>query len=154
MNTKRFEVTISTDGACSGNPGPGAIAYVMRYGDKVKEDSEYIPMTTTNSRMELLAVVTAVRALKKPCDITVRTDSQFVCNGIANMKELSKNGWKTKTGAMYAHFDLWQGLYNEEVQKGHYFHFQYVPGHSGDPDNERANYLAQQEIKVNKRIRP
>lgn len=151
---ERFNVTISTDGACSGNPGPGAIAYVMRCGDKVKEYSEYIPMTTTNSRMELLAVVTAVRALKKPCDITIRTDSQFICYVIANTKELSKNGWRTKTGAKVAHFDLCQGLHNEEVQKGHYFHFQYVPGHSGDPDNERANYLAQQEIKVNKRIRP
>lgn len=146
-----YQVIMSTDGACSGNPGPGGYGVVLRMGEITKELAGYVETRTTNNRMELLAVLKGVEALKKPCNIVIRTDSQFVCNGIACAKERSTNGWRTKTGAKCANFDLWEKLTEVGRKNGHRFRYEYVKGHSGDEDNERANFLAQEQIRINKR---
>lgn len=143
---KRFNIMISTDGACSGNPGPGGWAAVLRMGDYVKEISGYAEKTTNNC-MELTALIKAVEGLKGPCCITVRTDSQFVCNGIANAKEREANGWHTKTGARCAHYQLWTKLAELKNAGDHRIGFQHITAHSGDEDNERCDKLAKQAIK-------
>lgn len=145
MEINRIKVTLSTDGACSGNPGPGGYACVLRCGNNVKEISGYNPKTT-NNRMELTAVIEGVKVLKKPCIITVRTDSQYVCNGIANAKERSQNGWHTKSGAKCANSDLWMELQRLRDAGNHRFQYLKVEGHSGDKDNERCDRLAKNRI--------
>lgn len=143
----RIDVVISTDGACKGNPGPGGYACVLRYKDRKHEISGYEP-ATTNNRMELRAVIEAVRKLKKPCNVLIRTDSHYVCTGLANAREWCRNGWRTKSGAKAKNDDLWQEL-TEVGTKGHHkFSFQYVPGHSGDEDNERCDALAKEQIRL------
>lgn len=142
---KRYQVIISTDGACSNNPGIGGWAAVMHCGNNTKELSGVDPKTT-NNRMELRAVIEAVRILNKPCDITIRTDSEYVINGIANAKERIANGWKTKSGARCANAEMWQELTELGKAGKHKFHYLKVQGHSGDPDNERCDYLAKNRI--------
>lgn len=146
---ERIDVILSTDGACSGNPGPGGYCAVLRFGDKVKEIAGYDPQTT-NNRMELKAVIEGVRALKKPCSVVIHTDSQYICNGIACAKERSQNGWRTKTGARCANSDMWQEL-NEIGKAGkHHFQYLYIKGHSGDSDNERCDFLAKEQIRLHR----
>ena len=96
-----FQVIMSTDGACSGNPGPGGFAAVMRCGNNTKEIAGF-ESQTTNNRMELRAVIEGVMVLKKQCSVLVRTDSHIVCNAIANIDEMPAKGWLTKTGAKRA----------------------------------------------------
>jgi ribonuclease HI len=143
----RFEVTISTDGSCSGNPGPGGYAAILRFGEHSKEivgNSD----RTTNNRMELQAVIEAVRTLKHPCNVTIRTDSRYVCTGIANAKEWCANGWKTKSGAKCANADMWKVLADIRSAGDHRLRYEYVEGHSGDPDNERCDKLAKEQVKL------
>lgn len=147
MEVKRFEVTISTDGACSGNPGPGGYAAIIRFGEHVKTVTGNAERTT-NNKMELMAVIEGVKALKKPCKVTIRTDSQYICNGIACAKERSENGWRTKTGAKCANAELWQELANLRESGNHRFQYIKVDGHSGDPDNEECDRLAKEQIKL------
>ena len=146
----RMNIIISTDGACSCNPGPGGYAAVLRYGERMKEISGYEPQTT-NNRMELRAIIEAVKILKKPCNIIVRTDSKYVCTGMANSKEWCKNGWKTKSGARCANYDMWQELTAIGAKGHHKFQGLYVEGHSGDKDNERCDFLAKEQIRLNAR---
>lgn len=143
-------VIISTDGACSGNPGPGGYAAVLRIGGYVKELSGYEPNRTTNNKMELKAVIEAISKVHKPCDITIRSDATQVVNAIAILDEMPANGWKTKTGARRVNYDLLQQLYQLKTENGHVLHSVHVKGHSGDPDNERCNLLAQTAIKEGK----
>ena len=140
-----MNVTISTDGACSGNPGPGGYAAILRFGSKFKELSGY-ESRTTNNRMELRAVIESLSILKKPCDVTIRTDSQIVCNAIDNLDSMPEKGWKKKTGARRANCDLLQKLYKIKQDGHHTLQFEHVKGHSLDPDNERCNLLARAEI--------
>lgn len=142
---KRFEVVIYTDGSCKGNPGPGGYAAVIKCNghEKVITGSETV---TTNNRMELRALIEATRALKKPCDITVMTDSQYVCTGLANAKEWCNRNWRTRSGAKCANFDMWQELTDLKSKGGHKFHFQHIKGHAGDPENERCDGLARAAI--------
>lgn len=146
----RIDVTITVDGACSGNPGPGGYAAILRFGDYSKEIAGYDEMST-NNRMELQGVIEAVKLLKRPCNVTVRTDSMYVCQGIARAKEYLKTNWHTKSGARCINYDQWMQL--TELGKTGHHHFQYlhVDGHSGDPDNERCDKLAKQQIKDNRR---
>lgn len=148
---ERKKVTISTDGACSGNqfpgPQPGGWAAILRFGENWKEIAGYNP-GTSNNRMEMTASIKAIEKLKMPCDILIRTDSQVLCNAIANLETRAKNGWKTKTGATCANVDLHERLYNLKCSGNHQLRYEYVEGHSGDKDNERCNFLAQEAIRV------
>lgn len=148
---ERKSVIISTDGACSGNqlpgPQPGGWAAKLRFGENWKEIAGFDPKTS-NNRMEMQAVINGIAKLKMPCDILIRTDSQILCNAIANLETRAKNGWKTKTGAKVANCDLHMRLYELKHSGDHQLRYEYVAGHSGDEDNERCNFLAQEAIRV------
>lgn len=135
------KVQIYTDGACSGNPGKGGWGAVLVYNGKEKEISgaEY---NTTNNRMELTAVIEALKALKEPCDVSVTTDSKYVCDAINQRWVYSwkKNGWKRGKNKPALNPDLWQALLDELDR--HKVEFIWVKGHNGHPYNERCDALA------------
>lgn len=134
------KVTIYTDGACKGNPGPGGWGVILHYGDEKKElwggEAE-----TTNNRMELTAAIEALSALKKPCVVDLYTDSTYVKNGIQQwIENWKKNNWRTAAKKPVKNQDLWQRL-DLEAER-HEMVWRWVKGHSGDPGNERADELA------------
>jgi ribonuclease HI len=135
------EVTIYTDGSCLGNPGPGGWAAVLSYGDKRKELSGGF-RNTTNNRMELRAVIEALSALKKPCAVTLFTDSQYVRNALTKgwLDGWVKNGWKTAAKKPVKNQDLWRALM--PLVQEHKVDFRWVRGHAGNPENERCDVLA------------
>ncbi len=137
-------VIIHTDGACRGNPGPGGWGVVLNYRGNQKTLSGFEP-DTTNNRMELTAVIEALRALKRDCAVELITDSKYVMDGInewlANWK---RNGWKTAARKPVKNSDLWQQL--DEATARHDLTWRWVKGHSGDPGNELADQLANQAI--------
>jgi ribonuclease HI len=138
-------VSIWTDGACSGNPGPGGWGVILVSGEHTKELFGGEP-DTTNNRMELMAAISALEALKKPCDITLHIDSQYVRQGITQwIHGWKKNGWKTADKKPVKNAELWQRL--EEATKRHRIDWQWVKGHAGDPMNERADELAREGVK-------
>ena len=133
-------VEIFTDGACSGNPGPGGWGAILRFGSKEKEihggESE-----TTNNRMELTAAIMAFKALTRPCSVLLVTDSTYVKDGITEwIHEWKQNGWRTANKKPVKNADLWQAL--EEAMEPHSVEWQWVKGHAGHPENERADELA------------
>jgi ribonuclease HI len=133
-------VVIYTDGACKGNPGPGGWGAWLRSGMHERElfGGE---AQTTNNRMELTAVIEALRALKWPCEIALYTDSQYVRQGISEwIQSWKRNGWRTSAKKPVANADLWRAL--DEESERHTIHWQWVKGHSGDVGNERADALA------------
>lgn len=137
-------VEIFTDGACRGNPGPGGWGVVMRYKDKEKElyGGE---AHTTNNRMELMAAIEALKTLKESCDVELTTDSQYVKNGINQwIINWKKRGWKTADKKPVKNVDLWQEL--DELVSNHKVNWHWVRGHSGHPENERADQLANKAI--------
>ncbi len=139
------EVTIYTDGACSGNPGPGGWGAVLISGDKEK-DLNGGEADTTNNRMELMGAIEALKALKKPCKVDLYTDSTYVRKGIMEwIHSWKKNGWRTADKKPVKNADLWQML--EEEAKKHAITWHWVKGHSGHPLNERADELARAGIK-------
>lgn len=134
-------VEIFTDGACSGNPGAGGWGAILRYNQVEKELSGGEP-DTTNNRMELTAVISALSALKEPCNITLYTDSRYVMDGIEKwIQNWKQNGWKTanKKSAV-KNAELWQKL--DELQAQHEIRWVWVKGHDGHPENERCDALA------------
>ncbi len=134
------EVEIFTDGACKGNPGPGGWAAVIRSGSHEKELSGG-EAGTTNNRMELLAAIRALEALKRPCDVTLWTDSIYVRDGISKwVHGWLRNGWKTADRKPVKNAELWQELL--AASKPHRVEWVWVKGHAGHPDNERADRLA------------
>ena len=138
-------VTIYTDGACSGNPGPGGWACILVMGPHEKELMGHED-STTNNRMELQAVISGLEALKRPCHVTVVTDSQYVRGGITEwMRTWEANGWRTSDRKPVKNKDLWLKL--REVSKGHVFDWQWVKGHAGHPQNERCDELARNAVK-------
>jgi ribonuclease HI len=139
-------VEIWTDGACSGNPGPGGWGAILVYGDAKKEISGG-EAVTTNNRMELTGAIEALEALKRPSQVRLHTDSQYVKNGIGQwIAGWKRNGWKTADKKPVANVDLWKRL--DEAQARHKVEWVWVRGHTGDPMNERADALARMAIKA------
>ena len=135
-------VDIFTDGACSGNPGPGGWGAVLRSGEHEKElcGGE---RDTTNNRMELTAAIEALEALTEPCQVTLTTDSTYVRDGITRwLANWKKNGWRTTAKKPVKNQELWQKL--DRQASRHDVIWKWVKGHSGHPDNERADMLANQ----------
>jgi ribonuclease HI len=133
-------VAIATDGACKGNPGPGGWGALIRAGDKEKELSGGEKLTT-NNRMELTAAIQGLNALKRPCRVTLSTDSRYVMDGLTKwIKGWQKNGWKTAAKQSVKNADLWQALL--DAAKPHRIEWVWVKGHAGHPDNERVDKLA------------
>ena len=139
------DVDLFTDGACSGNPGPGGWAAILRMGERERELSggEH---ATTNNRMELMGVISGLEALKRPCTVTVHTDSKYVLEGASKwIHGWKKNGWRTADRKPVKNVELWQRL--DAAQKRHKLRWIWVKGHSGHPENERADALARSEIE-------
>ena len=137
---------IWTDGACSGNPGPGGWGAVLRYGDTEKVLSGGEP-ATTNNRMELMGVIAALEALKRPGAVRLHTDSKYVMDGVTKwIHGWKKNGWKTADKKPVKNVDLWQRL--DAIASTHQIEWKWVKGHAGDPMNERADELARSAIKA------
>jgi ribonuclease HI len=134
------DVVIYTDGACSGNPGPGGWGAILQANDTTKEMYGGDP-ATTNNRMELMAAIAALEALKRPVAVTLYTDSKYLLDGITKwIKSWQRNGWKTSAKQPVKNADLWQRL--TEAMDGHDITWRWVKGHAGDPGNERADELA------------
>ena len=137
-------VEIFTDGACSGNPGPGGWGAILRFGEAEKELSGGAP-ETTNNRMELTAAIEALEALKRPVTVALYTDSTYLKDGITKwIKAWRRNGWKTAAKKPVKNVDLWQRL--EAAMEPHEIDWHWVRGHAGHPENERADALARSEI--------
>ena len=138
-------VEIFTDGACSGNPGPGGWGAVMRYGT-VEKELNGSEEQTTNNRMELMAAIRAIEAVKRPCEIHLHTDSEYLRQGITTwIHSWKKRGWKTADKKPVKNVDLWQRL--EAAIETHDVTWHWVKGHSGHAENERADELARLAIR-------
>ncbi len=144
MNDQLPHVTIHTDGACSGNPGPGGWAAILTFGNREKELNGGAP-DTTNNRMELMAAISALEALKRPSRVDLHTDSKYVQDGISKwIHNWKRNGWKTADKKPVKNGDLWQRL--DAAAQRHQVHWHWVKGHAGHDMNERADELARQAI--------
>lgn len=134
------KVEIYTDGACRGNPGPGGWGAILRYGDNEKELSGS-EAETTNNRMELTAVIRSLEALSRECSVDVTTDSKYVMDGISSwIHNWKRNGWKNASKKPVKNADLWKTL--DALVADHQVDWHWVKGHSGHPENERADELA------------
>ncbi|WP_176085970.1 ribonuclease HI [Martelella sp. HB161492] len=143
------EVEIFTDGACSGNPGPGGWGAILRYGEKERElfGGE---AATTNNRMELMAAIESLKALKEPCKVALYTDSVYLKDGISKwIHGWKKNGWKTAAKKPVKNVELWQAL--EEQRNRHDVDLHWVKGHAGHDENERADELARKGMEPYKK---
>ncbi|WP_108663354.1 ribonuclease HI [Acuticoccus kandeliae] len=137
-------MTIYTDGACSGNPGPGGWGAILAYGDHKRElfGGE---AHTTNNRMELTAAIRALEALKRPVSADIYTDSQYVRQGITEwLRNWKRNNWQTAAKKPVKNADLWMAL--SDLATKHDLHWHWVKGHAGHPENERADELARQGV--------
>ena len=144
-------VVIHTDGACSGNPGPGGWGAILKFGD-VEKELKGGEGDTTNNRMELLAAISALEAMKKPVSADIFTDSQYVRGGITGwIHNWKRNGWKTADRKPVKNVDLWQRL--DEALKQHDVRWHWVKGHAGHPENERADQLARDGLAENRHKR-
>jgi ribonuclease HI len=143
--TDKKNVEIFSDGACSGNPGPGGWGTILRFKTVEKELSGYEP-ETTNNRMELTAVVEGLRALKQSCRVTIYTDSRYLKDGITSwIKKWKRNGWMTSQKEPVKNKDLWVAM--DEAAQRHEIDWQWVKGHAGHPENERCDQLARDAIR-------
>ncbi len=140
------QVEIFTDGACSGNPGPGGYGVILRCGNAEKEISGG-DANTTNNRMELMGPIVALQALNQPCKVTMYTDSQYVANGITKgwAQKWKANGWMRNKKDPALNADLWDQLLNELAR--HQVTIKWVKGHAGHPENERCDRLAVAECE-------
>jgi ribonuclease HI len=141
----KTSVVIHTDGACSGNPGPGGWGAILDYNGTRKELSGG-EAHTTNNRMEITAAVEALNALTRPCKVSMHVDSQYVKDGITKwIHGWKKNGWKTADKKPVKNTELWQAL--DEAIKRHEISWHWVKGHDGHADNERADELAREGMR-------
>lgn len=144
-NSKPSTVVVYTDGACKGNPGPGGWGAWLQYGEHEKElfGGEF---NTTNNRMELTAVIESLKSLKRRCQVTIYTDSEYVRKGITEwIHGWKSRGWKTADRKPVKNADLWQLL--DELTRTHDMTWRWVKGHNGDPGNERADALANKGVE-------
>ena len=143
--TEGPHVIVHTDGACSGNPGPGGWGAILTYGEHEKQLSGGEPHTT-NNRMELMAAIAALEALKRPSTVELHTDSKYVHDGISKwIHGWKRNGWRNAEKKPVKNQDLWQRL--DLAMQRHEVHWRWVKGHAGHDMNERADALARQAIK-------
>ena len=141
------KVDIFTDGACSGNPGPGGWGALLRFGDVEKELSG-AERDTTNNRMELMAVIMALESLKRPCEVDIYSDSKYVIDGIMQwLPGWKKRGWKNAARDPVKNAGLWQRLDPLVNTAGHTVTFHWVKGHAGHIENERVDALAREAIE-------
>jgi ribonuclease HI len=144
-STAPVEVELYSDGACSGNPGPGGWGVLLRFKGQEKELFGGDP-ETTNNRMELLAVIEGLKALTRTCAVSIYTDSQYVKNGMTSwIHGWKKNGWQTAAKKPVKNAELWQDL--DAQCRRHTIAWHWVKGHSGHPENERADALARQGVE-------
>lgn len=143
------KIEIFTDGSCSGNPGPGGWGAVLRYNNIEKELSGG-EKETTNNRMELTAVISALSALKEPCEVTLTTDSKYVCDAVLQgwVYSWKSNGWRKSNKKPALNIDLWEELLR--LLEVHKVEFVWVKGHAGHPENERCDKLAVIETEKHK----
>ena len=142
------QVVIYTDGACKGNPGPGGWGVLLRSPDGVEKELCGGERETTNNRMEMMAVIEALAVLKRPCDVTLFLDSQYVLKGITEwLPGWKAKGWKTAAKQPVKNVDLWQRLDALVASSGHSIDWRWVKGHAGDPGNERADALANKGVE-------
>jgi len=140
-------VNIYTDGACAGNPGPGGWAAILRYKGSEKEISGF-ESHSTNNKMEMKAVIEALRMLKEPCRVIVHTDSRYLRDGITLwIHGWKRNDWKTSSRQPVKNRELWEAL--DELSQVHWMKWVWVEGHAGHPENERCDALARREIVMN-----
>jgi ribonuclease HI len=138
------KVEVFTDGACRGNPGPGGWGALLRYGGHEKE-LYGAERETTNNRMELMAAIVALESLKRPCELTVTTDSEYLRKGITEwIHSWKRRGWKTADRKPVKNQDLWQRL--DAATHKHRIHWKWIRGHTGHEENERADQLANRAI--------
>ena len=139
-------IEMFTDGACKGNPGPGGWGAILRMGDSEKEMSGNEPQTT-NNRMEMMAVLKGLAALKSPCHVKLHTDSRYVIDGITKwVFGWQKNGWRTADKKPVKNVELWQRL--DAALKSHQVRWHWVKGHAGHDENERADQLARDGVAM------
>jgi len=139
------KIVVFTDGACSGNPGPGGYGVILLSGQHRKElkGGEF---DTTNNRMELMAAIAALEALKRPCDVELHTDSQYLRLGITEwLKGWKRNGWRTSAKKPVKNEDLWRRL--DAAAQRHHVDWRWVKGHAGHDENERADELAREGLR-------
>ena len=147
MDTSLEEVSIFTDGACRGNPGPGGWGAILKYKHHIKEINGF-KNNTTNNIMELTAVIESLKLLNDKCRVTLTTDSEYVKNGITDwIKKWIHNGWKTANKKPVKNKELWQQL--DKLSSMHHIEWKWVKGHSGHPGNEYADKLANEAIDYN-----
>ena len=150
MSPARKHVDIHTDGACLGNPGPGGWAALLRWRG-IEREIAGAEADTTNNRMELMAAIAALEALKEPCDATLHTDSQYVQKGISEwIHGWKARGWKTASKAPVKNEDLWRAL--DEAASRHQVEWLWVKGHAGHAENERADALARRGVEATRKI--
>jgi ribonuclease HI len=144
QKAKKIFVEIYADGACSGNPGPGGFGAILRSGEKKKEISGCEPLTT-NNRMELMGVISALEALKKPCRVRVITDSNYIVKGMSEwIYSWIRNNWRNSQKKEVLNKDLWERLL--KAAKGHDIEWVWIKGHNGHLENERCDEIARLEI--------
>lgn len=144
MSDEKKSVTVYTDGACSGNPGPGGWGAILIFGEHRKEIYGGA-RSTTNNQMELTAAIEALNALKFPCIVDLHTDSTYVRDGISKwIHGWKRNGWKTAAKKPVKNAELWKQL--DQAQQRHQIKWHWIKGHAGHPENERADELARQGI--------
>jgi len=144
VNAELPHVVIHTDGACSGNPGPGGFGAILAFGDHEKEIKGG-EANTTNNRMELMAAIAAFETLKRPCRVDLHTDSQYLRNGVMSwLANWKRNGWRTSDKKPVKNVDLWKRL--EAALAPHQVRWHWLRGHTGHVHNERADALAREAI--------
>ena len=146
------KLSIYTDGSCSGNPGPGGWGAVMKCNDQIKEISGFED-ETTNNRMELMAAIQALKQIKHQYKIDLTTDSQYLQLGMTQwLKNWKQNAWRTAAKKAVKNIDLWQQL--DTLNQQYDIEWHWIKSHDGHPDNERADYLARQEMEQRLGLRP
>lgn len=142
------KVELYTDGACRGNPGPGGWGVLLRYAEQERELYGY-QAVTTNNQMELMAAIRGLEALKQPCEVTVTTDSKYVLQGMTEwLAGWKRKAWKSASGQPVKNQDLWQRL--DAAAQPHQIKWNWVRGHTGHPENERVDRLANRAIDERK----